>query len=156
MNLKAECVFWSALSYAFDSWLVYAIPPPDVLSFWRNVLKWQVVTLHACENFRLAIDEKLFQLGYQTIALPRVEDLIAAGRRDDHCILLFDMFDDEAWVFVKSALQHWLPNAVTLPVNAMNFTERDATKIDTYCDMIALSKKLFVVHSSVVGEAAYA
>jgi hypothetical protein len=49
-----------------------------------------------------------------------------------------------------------LPNAVTLPVNAMNFTERDATKIDTYCDMIALSKKLFVVHSSVVGEAAYA
>ncbi len=66
------------------------------------------------------------------------------------------MFDDEAWVFVKSALQHWLPNAVTLPVNAMNFTERDATKIDTYCDMIALSKKLFVVHSSVVGEAAYA
>jgi hypothetical protein len=131
-------------------------PPPDVLSFWRNVLKWQVVTLHACENFRLAIDEKLFQLGYQTIALPRVEDLIAAGRRDDHCILLFDMFDDEAWVFVKSAFQHWLPNAVTLPVNAMNFTERDATKIDTYCDMIALSKKLFVVHSSVVGEAAYA
>jgi gamma-glutamyltranspeptidase len=42
------------------------------------------------------------------------------------------------------------------PVNAMNFTDRDATKIDTYCDMIALSKKLFVVHSSVVGEAAYA
>jgi hypothetical protein len=38
-------------------------------------LKWQVVTLHPCENFRLAIDEKLFQLGYQTIALPRVEDL---------------------------------------------------------------------------------
>ena len=119
-------------------------------------MKWQVVTLHACENFRLAIDKKLSQLGYQTIALPRVEDLIAAGRRDDHCILLFDIFDDEAWVFVKSALQHWLPNAVTLPVNAMNFTDRDATKIDTYCDMIALSKKLFVVHSSVVGEAAYA
>ena len=75
-----------------------------MLTFWRNALKWQVVTLHACENFRLAIDEKLSQLGYQTIALPRVEDLIAAGRRDDHCILLFDMFDDEAWVFVKSAL----------------------------------------------------
>jgi hypothetical protein len=81
--------------------------------------------------------------------LPRVEDLIAAGRRDDHCILLFDMFDDEAWVFVKSALQHWLPNAVTLLVNAMNFTDRDATKIDTYCDMIALSKNcsLYILQS---------
>ena len=67
-----------------------------MLKCWRKALKWQVVTLHACESFRLAIVTKLSELGYQTIALPRVEDLIAAGRRDDHCILLFDMFDDEA------------------------------------------------------------
>ncbi|WP_303784063.1 hypothetical protein [Sandarakinorhabdus limnophila] len=51
-------------------------------------MKWQVVTLHAYDNFRLVIDEKISQLGYQTIALPRVKDFIAAGRRDDHCILL--------------------------------------------------------------------
>lgn len=119
-------------------------------------MKWQVVTLHACQDFRLAIDERLRSLGYYSITLPRVDDLITAGRRDDHCILLFDMFDDEAWAFVKSALQDWLPNAVTLPVNAMNFTADDAKKIDTYCEMIALSKKLLIVHCATSGDPACA
>lgn len=74
-----------------------------------------------------------------------VAELSATGRRDDKCIFLFDMLDDEAWQFVDANIDDLLPHADILPVNGSKFAAGDEKKIDTYCKMVALVERLSAI-----------
>lgn len=86
--------------------------------------------------------DRLHADGYRSFAVTGIAELVGTGPIDDHCTVLFDMMDDDAWEFVNESLHTVLPNGVALPVNAMSFKPEHHHKLTLYSNMIGVASKL--------------
>lgn len=102
-----------------------------------------VIISHENDIFRSSLQEKLLDFGYNYVIISKMKDILNIEDRCKFCIVIFDLCDDEFWSFSNSELvDTYLPKVSFLPVNATHYAIDDPHKIETYCNMVALTAKL--------------
>ena len=102
-----------------------------------------VIISHENDIFRSSLQDKLLDLGYNSVIISRMKDILNIEDRCKFCIVIFDLCDDEFCSFSnRDFVDTYLPKASFLPVNATQYTIDDPHKIETYCNMVALTAKL--------------